>query len=229
MVENTGMEDEPFVTQPILASTAVYDCFAACLQTADHIDGVTSIAIPAISAGIFGMNAWDVSHEAIKALLDFDRNSANSKGDLVKIEFVCLDLSVADTMNTVFRQGLPPPSTTVSDLCEGEDVDEPIGDDYPAVENIPTTPAPEIEVSDPPSDIVTGENVTPTDANTDNVWYEVKRILKTKRQRGKDLYLVEWADSPTNSWVERKDLTDYALQAFYASRQPRRRRRRHNY
>jgi hypothetical protein len=114
-------------------------------------------------------------------------------------------------------------------LCEGEDVDEPIGDDYPAIENIPTAPAPEIEVSDPPSDIVTGENVTPTDANTDNVWYEVKRILKTKRQRGKDLYLVEWADSPTNSWVERKDLTDYALQAFYASRPPRRRRRRHNY
>ena len=56
------------------------------------MEGVTSIAIPAISAGIFGMNAWTVSGEAIKALLDFDRNSSNSRGDLVKVEFVCLDL-----------------------------------------------------------------------------------------------------------------------------------------
>jgi len=115
-------------------------------------------------------------------------------------------------------------------LGEDEIVNTPLdGDDYPAVENIPTSPTPENEVSDLPTEIVTGENVTPIVANPDNVWYEVKRILKTKRQRGKDLCVVEWADSLTNSWVERKDLTDYALQAFYASRPPRRRHRRLSY
>ena len=210
------MEDEPFASQPLQARTAVYDCFAACLQTADHMDGVTSIAMPAISAGIFGMDAWTVSGEAIKALLDFDRNSSNSRGDLVKVEFVCLDLLVADTMNAVFRQGLPPPKTNLGDCDLGEDdtIDNPlVGDDYPAVEDIQTAPPREIEVSDSPSntEIVAGNTMTPTEANPDQEWYEVKRVLKTKRLRGKDLYLVEWADSPTNSWVERKDLTDYAL------------------
>ena len=108
-------------------------------------------------------------------------------------------------------------------------VDNPLaGDDYPAVEDIQTAPPHEIVVSDSPlnTEIVAGDTEAPTEANTDQEWYEVKRVLKTKRPRGKDLYLVEWADSPINSWVERKDLTDYALQAFYASRPPRRRRRR---
>ena len=82
------------------------------------------------------------------------------------------------------------------------------------------------ETSDLPSEIVAGGNVTPAEANPDNEWYEVKRVLRTKRLGGKDLYLVEWADSPEHSCVERKDLTDYALQAFYASLPPRRGRRR---
>ena len=114
-------------------------------------------------------------------------------------------------------------------MGEDEAVDNPLaGDDYPAVDDIQTAPSHEIVVSDSPSntEIVAGNTEAPTEANTDQEWYEVKRVLKTKRSRGKDLYLVEWADSPINSWVERKDLTDYALQAFYASRSPRRRRRR---
>ena len=76
---------------------------------------------------------------------------------------------------------------------------------------------------------VTTRSGTQPAANPANDWYEVKRILKTKRKNGKDFYLVEWADSTTNTWVERKDLTDYAVQAFYASRPTRRRRRRRNY
>ena len=117
-------------------------------------------------------------------------------------------------------------------MGEDETVDNPLaGDDYPAVDDIQTAPPHEIVVSDSPSvaEIVacnTEAPEAPTEANTDQEWYEVKRVIKTKRSRGKDLYLVEWADSPTNSWVERKDLTDYALQAFYASRPPRPRRRR---
>jgi len=144
---------------------------------------------------------------------------------LVKVEFVCLDLLVADTMNVMFRQELPPPQTKAN-LGEDDIVEEPLsGDDYPAVENIPMS-SPGVENSDLPSEIVAGGNVTPAEANPDNEWYEVKRVLKTKRSRGKDLYLVEWAASPEISWVERKDLMDYALQAFYASRPPRGRRRR---
>ena len=69
-----------------------------------------------------------------------------------------------------------------------------------------------------PVESVATRSGTPTAANQANDWYEVKRILKTKRKNGKDFYLVEWADSTTNTWVERKDLTDYAVQAFCASR-----------
>jgi len=222
-----NMEDEPFASQPLLATTAVYNCFAACLKTADHAEGVTSIAIPAISAGIFGMDAWTVSGEALKALLDFDANSSDSGGGLNKIEFVCLDLLIADTMNVVFRQGLPPPQTKASCSGENDVVNDSLGEDeYPPVENIPASFPHDVDISDLPSNSVAGDSIALAEANTDNEWYTVKRVLKTKRLRGKDFYLVEWEDSPINSWVERKDLTDYALQVFYASRPPRRRRRR---
>jgi len=87
-------------------------------------------------------------------------------------------------------------------LGEDETVDNPLtGDDYPAVEDIQTAPPQEIVVSDSHSvaEIVAGNTEAPeapTEANTDQEWYEVKRVLKTKRSRGKDLYLVEWANSP---------------------------------
>jgi len=238
-----NMEDEPFKSEPLLAQTAVYDCFSACLQAADHMEGVTSIAMPAISAGIFGMDAWSVSREAFKALLDFDKNTAGSKGDLNSVEFVCLDLSVADVLNVVFRQGLPPSKTSTNDLGEDENFADPHAcEDYPAVEDIPGPSTPENDDDDiappeparrtvteaaPADETPEGSNVPPADNGSQ--WYEVKRIIRTKRKSGKDLYLVEWADSPTNTWVEKKDLTDYAIQACYASRPPKRRRRRRNY
>ena len=105
----------------------------------------------------------------------------------MKVEFVCLDLLVADTLNTVFRQGLPPPKANDSNLGEDQTVDNPLaGDDYPAVDDIQTAPPQEIVVSDSHSvaEIVAGNTEAPTEANTDQEWYEVKRVLKTKRSRG---------------------------------------------
>jgi hypothetical protein len=239
------MAEEPYHSNPMRAQTAVFDCFSTCLQTADHVTDVRSIAIPAISAGLFGMDAWSVSHAAVQALLAFDAKTVSSAGDMVTVEFVCLDLSIADAMSVVFRQELAPlisgtPTMTADDA---DDPDPLTDDDLPPVEDIPSelvpadvtlhpTPAVPVDAANP--DSVTVEDVpspsgTRSLVNPASEWHDIKQILKHKRSHRKDFYLVDWAECPTPSWVERKHLTDYALQRFYASRPPRRKRRSRTY
>jgi len=43
-----NMAEEPYHSNPMRAQTAVFDCFSACLQTADHVSDIRPIAIPAI-------------------------------------------------------------------------------------------------------------------------------------------------------------------------------------
>ena len=209
-----------------------------CLQTADHLSNIKSMAIPAISAGIFGMDPWAVSHEAAKALIDFDRTSAGSKGDLTDVEFVCLDLFTADAMNVVFRHGLIPPIVTPTNLTETENDRTPsVDEELPTVEDIPSDQTSEPAVSGggndpdlPPVRSVAARSGPPPEVDETNDWYTIRRILKEQRRKGKDFYLVEWETDPVStSWVEGKDVTDYALQTFFSSRPQRRKRRRRYY
>jgi O-acetyl-ADP-ribose deacetylase (regulator of RNase III) len=82
---------------------------------------------------------------------------------------------------------------------------------------IPTTthdPSP-----DPP--ISTDNN---EQSQADTSWFEIDRIIRSCRRKGKTLYLVQWRNSPDTSWVERKDLTDVAFNSFTATRRRRKRR-----
>jgi hypothetical protein len=64
-------------------------------------------------------------------------------------------------------------------------------------------------------------------SSQDSVWYPIKKILRHKRQRGKDLFLVLWEGTEKREWIEKQFITDAALKDFYANRKARKRRRRH--
>jgi hypothetical protein len=70
-----------------------------------------------------------------------------------------------------------------------------------------------------------------TDDTTETVmpnttWHAVKRVLKRRKKKGRVQYLVEWDEDSSQSWVDRSNLSDAALQSFLATRKPKRRTRR---
>jgi O-acetyl-ADP-ribose deacetylase (regulator of RNase III) len=58
-------------------------------------------------------------------------------------------------------------------------------------------------------------------------WYEIDAVLKRRKKKDGDLFLVKWKGSNETSWVPRRDLTDAAI-AQYISEHPRRRHKRRN-
>ena len=67
------------------------------------------------------------------------------------------------------------------------------------------------------------------DNSGSNDWYAIDCILKHRKRRSKDEYLVKWLATGSTSWVARENVTDAALQEFYRNRKPRRRRRHRQY
>jgi len=139
------------------------------------------------------------------------------------------------------RHGLLTPIFTPTILTETENDRTPsVDEELLTVEDIPSDQ--DIRTSDTvvpeggnnivslPVQIVTDRSGTPPEIDVTNDWYTIRRILEQQRRKGKDFYLVEWDTDPVStSWVAGKDVTDYALQTFFASRPQRRKRRRLNY
>jgi O-acetyl-ADP-ribose deacetylase (regulator of RNase III) len=67
--------------------------------------------------------------------------------------------------------------------------------------------------------------ITSTPSSNDQ-WYEIDAVLKRRKRRDGDLYLVKWKGTDETSWVPRRDITDAAI-AQYISDHQRRHRRRH--
>ena len=61
----------------------------------------------------------------------------------------------------------------------------------------------------------------------DTEWHTVKEVIKRRKFRGKIQFLVRWESDNTQTWVDRRDITDAAIQQFIAQRNQKRRRRRH--
>jgi hypothetical protein len=62
---------------------------------------------------------------------------------------------------------------------------------------------------------------------SDTEWHTVKEVIKRRKFRGKIQFLVRWESDNSQTWVDRRDITDAAIQQFIAQRNQRRRRRRH--
>jgi O-acetyl-ADP-ribose deacetylase (regulator of RNase III) len=202
-VVGPNANEAPFKADPILSQRKLKEAFYNCLTLVDQSPNFTAIAFPAISAGIYGMDGWSVSHAAVEAVKQFDADTQRAPGSLRQIEFIMLSLTLADTVSTVCREKLA--STPIIDL-----------------EVLPTADILTDVV--PPDDAVINNPTAETVTARTGEWFAIDRLLRHRRQRGKDLYLVKWMDSEIPSWIERSNITDAALQHFYANRKRRRRR-----
>ena len=70
-----------------------------------------------------------------------------------------------------------------------------------------------------------GVNLPISDTNSQGDWHTIERILRHRKRKGGDEYLVKWEETGTTSWVKRRDVTDAALQEYYNSRKQRRKKR----
>jgi hypothetical protein len=66
--------------------------------------------------------------------------------------------------------------------------------------------------------------LTSTPSSNDQ-WYEIDAVLKRRKRRDGDFYLVKWKGTSETAWVPRRDITDAAV-AQYISEHPRRHKRR---
>jgi transposase InsO family protein len=55
-------------------------------------------------------------------------------------------------------------------------------------------------------------------------WYEIETVLKRRRLKGGDEFLVKWKNYEQKDWIKRKDLTAAALEEFFRRQPPRKRR-----
>ena len=66
---------------------------------------------------------------------------------------------------------------------------------------------------------------TINDDNTDADWCPIKKILKRKIEKRKEMFLVRWDDQQdSESWVPAEDVTDYAIQQYYKEKETERRK-----
>jgi O-acetyl-ADP-ribose deacetylase (regulator of RNase III) len=72
------------------------------------------------------------------------------------------------------------------------------------------------------TDDTTQQTSTPS---SNDQWYEIDAVLKRRKRRDGDLYLVKWKGTNETTWVPRRDITVAAI-AQYISEHPRRHRRR---
>lgn len=66
------------------------------------------------------------------------------------------------------------------------------------------------------------ETVEVLSPHSEDEWFEIEGLLKHRRKKGKDEYLVQWKGTDEKTWQKREDITDVAIKEFYANK-PRRR------
>jgi hypothetical protein len=64
--------------------------------------------------------------------------------------------------------------------------------------------------------------------SSDDQWYEIDAVLKRRKKKDGDLFLVKWKGSNETSWVRRRDLSDAAIAQYISDHPPRSRHRKRN-
>ena len=165
----------------------------------------SSVTIPFPDIDHAENQTWSIAQACAESVLDYQKESSTSDLKvLTRVKFVCNSLLQADVLNTVCRKLIGSHHDNIQQL-------------------IVSTP-------DTPQTITDGPMVinAPTDQNANNytnTWHTVKEVLRRRRHKGRMQYLVRWAETDGTDWVDRRDLSDAALQHFVATRKRRKRKR----
>jgi O-acetyl-ADP-ribose deacetylase (regulator of RNase III) len=209
------------------AQEQLTQCYYNCIKEADRL-GQSSICIPALGTGVNTFDVWTIAHCAARAMRKYIDARTDKSGYLRSVEFINLTLSLADIMSCVFREvfraGTPQQQVGSRDSDVTEQTTQ-----QPAIVDTQET-----IIEDKRPDQVIG-NETRQTAECDggpspptvveSEWIPIERIVKHRRLRNKDQFLVKWLDGSPDSWIPKKDVSMPALEAFYKSH-PRMRKRR---
>ena len=177
--------------------TIYHNCFNQAVTSATKS---LAFSFP-LTEDYVGTDLWDISHtfaRAIQQFLDSDQGP-----HLESIEFVTPNQQVADTLVVVLSNTLHSP---VPPDAPEQTPDSPKNPDQTTNDS---PPLPSVPTRDPTQ------------------WYQISGILKRQKRNGRDMFLVQWANSTDTSWVKRSDISPAALKDYYALRPNRRRRRKH--
>jgi hypothetical protein len=186
------------VTDPDQGATVKYDtalCNALC--KADSEADVKTILTPFPIVEINDQQMWRFAGLTVEAILQFERDTNENRGGLQHLIFYCTSLLHVDVFSNVMNRALQ----------KGEASSEPLGLETLETAGTDSTPTDAIDAD---KNVPTGE------------WYAVKRVLQQRKRKGPMQYLVEWENSNEKTWVHRRDISDFAMQAYLASRRRKR-------
>jgi len=76
--------------------------------------------------------------------------------------------------------------------------------------------------ADPPPSVaqsVTSPKTVSFDATADEEWYPIDRLLRRKRVKNTDYYLVQWQDSKgSQTWEPARNITQFAIDQFHVDK-----------
>ena len=180
-------------------AAAVQATLTNCLTAVSkHEIRPQSLAIPYYGTELDEGEYWDIAQAMVNAVQAYENVVNTVNTCLTVTELVCPCLIIADVLASVARTIL--------------------------VTQQPTDSSTTVEVTD----VTAPEQVQPAVAVKDeDQWYEIEKVLRKRRYRGHDQFLVVWKNTGgTQSWVDRKDLSSCALQEFLAEHPVKRRKRR---
>ena len=188
-------------TQPDRGAAATCDSVThEALCTADRHPGIKTLLLLFPNTNVQEQSLWQFAGSTVEAVKQFERDTKDQHGELNCIIFSCKSLLHVDVLGNVLKQAFQVP--------DDDQLAEPLG--LELLEN---------KDSQPVATDKADSELKPTDE-----WYAVKRIIKQRKRKNKVQYLVEWEGSTENTWVNRSDISDFAVQAYLASRKHKKRR-----
>ena len=179
---------------------------------------VTSIAIPFTSIKRFEMQVWESAQLLIELLISFF--TASSMNDNIKhISLVCNSLLCVDVLRTVCKTTLASLPSADKQIVPNDIDSEQIKLNTEIVQQ--STANNDIVTDDKVQDDIIQTDNEPTNNTTkadDDQWYSIEGILKQRMYKSRRQYLIQWSDGSTPSWLERKDISQAAVEDFNRNR-----------
>ena len=161
-------------------------------------EDVESIAIAFPDLTGLNQSVWSLSQTLVDSIVDYRKTNASN--NLKRVDFVCNSFMQADVLRTVCNHLIGKQVTFQQELANAD-----------ATGQVDQTETVELQAGVPFTE-------------KQNEWFGVKDVLKRRKNRSRNQYLVVWEDN-SQSWVDRKDLSDKAIEHFVATHRFRKRAR----
>jgi len=188
---------------------AMTEQLTQAMALADNNEDIQSVLIPFPGLDLQDNKIWSRAGQVIRAVNNIDGMAAPAVKPLCNIVITCQSLIHADVLRLALKQYFQVNRSENDDATKG---DEPV-----AMPDLSRDLEIQTELKEP-------VDPKPAASADRGDWYTIKRIITQRKRKSKMQYLVEWEGSETPEWVDRQNVTDFAVQSYLAARKRRRRR-----